>query len=269
VPVNQAVEEAHSRGVLTSASLMVGAPCADDAVQRSRRLPSLRVGLHLVLVEGRPVLPPGKIPDLVGRDGNFGSHLVRAGFRFFFLPGVRRQLESEIRAQFDAFRRTGLALDHANAHNHMHLHPTVLGLMLRVGREYGLKAVRLPNEPPLRSWRACGGSLAANAASRAFLSPWMALMKLLLGRAGIKHNDFVFGMSASGRMTLDTVERLIGNLPGGVTELYFHPASSRCPEIDRDMPDYRHEEEFRALVHPSLARAIAAAGLERIAFADI
>src|SRR5262245_54545433 len=99
VPVNEAIEEAHRKGILTSASLMVAAPGTADAVERARRLPTLRVGLHVVVVEGRPVLDPGDVPDLVDGRGEFSTHLVGAGFRFFFRASVRRQLEAEIRAQ--------------------------------------------------------------------------------------------------------------------------------------------------------------------------
>src|SRR3989454_11909005 len=132
---------------------MVGAGAAADAVERARRLPTLSVGLHLVLVDGPPVLPAREIPDLVDSRGEFSTRLFGAGLNFFFRPGVRRQLEAEIRVQFEAFTKTGLPLDHVNAHNHMHLHPTVLGLILKVGRDYGLKAVRVPYEPFLGSWR--------------------------------------------------------------------------------------------------------------------
>ena len=135
VPVNEAVERAHREGVLTCASLMVSAPAAEDAIERAHSLPSLRVGLHLTLVRGRPALPASDVPDLVGNDGEFPRNLVSAGLRFFFLPGIRRQLEREIRAQFEAYRATGLAMDHVIVHNHMHLHPTLLGLILKVGRE--------------------------------------------------------------------------------------------------------------------------------------
>ena len=144
--VNQAVERAHREGVLSAASLMVGAPAAGDAIARARDCPHLRVGLHLVLADGAPVLPPRAIPDLVEADGRFGSRMVRDGCRFFCLPRVRGQLAREIRAQFEAFAASGLALDHVNAHKHFHLHPTVLGLTLRIGREFGLRAVRLPRE---------------------------------------------------------------------------------------------------------------------------
>ena len=49
--VNEAVEQAHRDGVLTSASLMVAAPAAEDAIARARRLPTLKVGLHLVVID--------------------------------------------------------------------------------------------------------------------------------------------------------------------------------------------------------------------------
>jgi chitin disaccharide deacetylase len=268
-PVNEAIVAAHRNGILTTASLMTGEPFFQDAVERARQHPSLKVGLHLTLVEGRPTANPRQIPDLVDADGVFSSHLARAGFRFFFRPGIRKQLETEIRAQFEAFLKTGLALDHANAHNHMHLHPTILGLMLCAGKDYGLAAVRLPYEPPLRSWKASRTAMGSRFASSVFLFPWMNLMKARLRRAQVRYNSFFFGMADSGSMTSDRVLRIISHLPEGVSELGFHPATSRCAEIERTMPDYRHEEEFRALTNPSLHRAVQANNIQQISFSDL
>ena len=64
-PVNAAVEEAHRRGILSAASLMVGGPAAADAIKRARALPNLRVGLHVVLVNDDPISPSAQIPALV------------------------------------------------------------------------------------------------------------------------------------------------------------------------------------------------------------
>ena len=269
VPVNEAIEEAHRRGILTTASLMVGAGVVADAVERARRLPTLKVGLHLVLVEGRPVLPPREIPDLVDGEGEFSSRLVGAGLNFFFRPGVGRQLEAEIRAQFEAFMKTGFHLDHVNSHNHMHLHPTVLGLILKVGRDYGLKAVRVPYEPLLPSWRASRTALFSRAASWLFLRPWSKLLQARLRHAGVRSNDYVFGLRDSGQMDADLVLRMLRHLPHGVTEMYFHPATRGCPEIDRTMPTYRYEREFEALISPTVREAIAAAGCQRVAFDEL
>jgi predicted glycoside hydrolase/deacetylase ChbG (UPF0249 family) len=64
--VNEAVERAHVDGILTAASLMVAGEGAADAVERAKRLPNLGVGLHVVLVDGQPMLPPEQIPRWSG-----------------------------------------------------------------------------------------------------------------------------------------------------------------------------------------------------------
>jgi len=251
--VNEAVQIAHREGVLTAASLMVGAPAAADAVARAHRMPQLAVGLHVVVVQGRPVLPPGQIPDLVDATGRFADALGKAGVRYFFHPRARAQLGAEIRAQFEAFRASGLTLDHVNAHNHMHLHPTILGLILEVGRDYGMKAVRVPFEPALRSWRAARVHLTARIATNAFLWPWVAYMRARIRAAGLMSNDIVFGMHDSGAVSERGVLGFVERLPGGVTEMYFHPATGgEAPA-----------QEFRLLTGEPLRAAIARAGIAR------
>ena len=238
--VNQAVERAHREGVLSAASLMVGAPAAGDAIARARDCPHLRVGLHLVLADGAPVLPPRAIPDLVEADGRFGSRMVRDGCRFFCLPRVRGQLAREIRAQFEAFAASGLALDHVNAHKHFHLHPTVLGLILHIGREFSLRAVRLPREAGLPVW----------------LRPWLALLAARLDAAGIAHNDYIVGLRQSGRFDEQALLAALADLPtAGIGELYLHPALVSGAAIAPSMPAYRHADEFAALVSPRTRQA--------------
>lgn len=175
IAVNAAIELAHREGILNTASLMVSGAEVADAVARAHALPDLKVGLHLVLVRGHATLPAAEIPDLVDDEGNLPTALFGAGVRFYFDPRVRRQLAAEIRAQFERFRHTGLTLDHVNAHNHMHLHPTVLDLVLRVGEDYGLRAVRLPHEPFLASWRAAGEGLLRRLANDLLLRPLIAV----------------------------------------------------------------------------------------------
>jgi hopanoid biosynthesis associated protein HpnK len=263
--VNEAVETAHREGVLTSASLMVGAQHAEDAVDRARRLPELAVGLHLTLVEGTPVLPPELVPDLVDQEGQFSNDMVRAGFKFFFLPRVRRQLEREITAQFESFGRTGLRLDHANAHKHFHLHPTVASLILKIGRRFGLRGVRIPYEPP-QPLAAVGETDSIGARA---MRLWTWQLRNAVRRAGLCCNDNVFGLAWSGQMTEQRLVRLLPHLPDGLSEIYLHPASHRTETLARTMPDYRPDEELAALVSPGLRRALTDAGIETTSFSRV
>jgi len=267
IPVNEAVERGHREGILTTASLMVAAPATDDAVERARRLPALRVGLHLVLVNGRAVLAPAQIPHLVDASGHFETDLFRAGLRYFFTPGIRRELEAEIRAQFQAFAATGLPLDHVNAQNHLHVHPTVLSLILKVGRDYGLRAIRIPREPFWPSWRAMRTNAGGRFLNSVLLFPWLFLMRTRLRLAGMATNDFVFGMNDSGHMTPERVCRFLRNLPSGISELYVHPATQRWPQA---FPlEYDFTGEFETLVDARVAEQLRLSETERTTFSEI
>lgn len=252
VAVNEGIEQAHSAGVLGSASLMVAAPAAADAVARARRLPGLKVGLHLVVIEGPSVLPQDQIPDLVDARGQYPSRAMRLGMNYFFRPQIRRQLAAEIRAQFQAFDSTGLRLDHANAHKHMHLHPTIGRLLIEIGAEFGLRAIRIPAEPTA-VLAACrhGASLSSRA-----LHGWTNVLRRQANRAELATNDHVFGIAWSGHMTAERVLCLVRHLPEGVSEFYFHPATRRDPLLAALMPTYEHTAELAALLDPRLRAAL-------------
>jgi hopanoid biosynthesis associated protein HpnK len=244
---------------------MVGSEAAADAIARAHRLPGLRVGLHLNLTDGHPVLPAVEIPQLVGKDGEFDCNMARAGLRFAVFPGVRRQLAMEIRAQFEAFRATGLVLDHVNTHKHMHLHPGVAKLIVETGRDYGMKAVRVPCEPVAVLRRAFPEERHRAPAYHA----WNAALRRRLRRAGLRTNDHVFGLAWSGGMVEARLLGLIPHLPDGVSEIYFHPAVNRTPALVAAMPSYRHAEELAALLSPLVRGRIAEAGIRLVSYRDL
>jgi hypothetical protein len=113
--------------------------------------------------------------------------------------------------------------------------------------------VRVPEEPGAgRLWR-----------------PWIWRLRSRLRSHAILANDYVVGLGDSGSLTTDRAVALLAGLREGVTEMYFHPSTRRCPEIDRDMPAYRHEDELRTLLSPEFRRAIDATGAELIAYRDL
>jgi chitin disaccharide deacetylase len=242
---------------------MVGAPAAAGAVAMARRLPRLAVGLHLALTDATPVSPARAVPDLVDASGRFRADMALAGAAIFFLPHVRRQMLAEVRAQFEAFRATGLALDHVNAHKHFHLHPSVLSAILAMAAEFGAPPVRVPLEPRSVLARIDGARPNLGAAA---LAPLARLQRARLKRAGVATPDQVFGLTWSGAMTHSRLQGLIAHLPDGVTEIYTHPATS--PGSAGSAPGYRYEEELAALASPELRRQIAAAGIDSGGFAD-
>lgn len=261
--VNEAVEQAHRNGILTAASLMVSAPAAEDAVARARRLPSLRVGLHLVLVEAWPTLPPSRLPDLVGPDGLFRRDMGRLGLDLAVKRGARRQLSAEITAQFDAYRATGLSLDHVNAHKHFHVHPLIAGRVLTIGRGYGMRAIRVPRESRAILRAAEPG---ANPKPALDIAPWAGLLAVRARQMGLLIPDRTLGLAWSGAMHPDRVAGLLRHLPDGLTELYTHPATAGG--FPGEAPGYAYAAERDALVSPASIAAVKAVGAVSGGYSD-
>src|SRR5258708_29843611 len=94
VGVNNGILDAHDGGILTSASVFANAPATTDAIGRARVRPSLGLGVHLALVDGRPMLPPNRVPTLVEDDGRF-----RASWKPFIVACLRG------RVKYDEFER--------------------------------------------------------------------------------------------------------------------------------------------------------------------
>ena len=262
--VNAAVEAAHGNGILTAASLMVGAPAAADAVERARRMRSLKVGLHIVLTDGYPVSPASRLPNLVDGSGRFRSDMARSSVRIFVDPMVRRQVADEIAAQFEAFLATGLRLDHVDCHKHWHLHPTISGLILDIGQRYGMTALRIPSEP-VRVLRLIEKQTSSKLSW--VTSTCAALLKARVRRRRLLAADRVFGLAWSGAMTETRLAGLLAHLPDGLTEIYFHPATSNS--FSGAAPGYRYSDELAALIAPRIVLAARGEDIRLIGYSDL
>lgn len=266
--VNEAVEEAHRKGILTCASLVVAGDAAADAVKRAKRLPGLGVGLHLAIFGAR-ASATGR--SVVAPDGqNLGYSPVIAGSAIMVTPAGRRAARREIAAQFEAYRKTGLALGHLDGHWHCHQHPTVLAQALEAGKPLGLKALRVPYEPFGFSRRVAGRGKSGSRLAHAILGlPLTLTMRLQAAIAGIAVNDRFFGKIDDGFITEDLLVSLAGNLPPGVTELGLHPATrtwtgEHCPPAH-----WQQAAELAALTSPSVRAAIDESGVRLIRWADL
>jgi predicted glycoside hydrolase/deacetylase ChbG (UPF0249 family) len=144
-----------------------------------------------------------------------------------------------------------------NAHKHYHLHPTILSMMIEIGRPFGLRAIRLPREATMAP----------------MLRPWLALLARRLAAASIAHNDYMLGIRQSGGFDEAALLAALSNLPArGIGEIYLHPATRSGAAVTRSAPHYRHAAELAALVSPRVRQAherLRARGFAFGGFADL
>lgn len=261
--MNAAVEKAHRDGILSAASLMVAGPAAAEAIAMARRLPSLKVGLHLALVDAPPCLPVDAVPALVGADGSFRTDMARFGAEIFFHPTAKRQMRAEIEAQFKAFAATGLRLDHVNAHKHFHLHPSIASVLFDVGPRFGMRALRVPLEP-FALIKAIEPT--AKSPARFVMEPWARVLAARARRRGLLVPDQVFGLAFTGALTAARLVAILRTLPDGFSEIYCHPATSGGYRFS--VPSALYNEEFAALTAPACHQALEASGARLGGFSD-
>ena len=269
VEINEAVEEAHRKGILTSASLVVAGAAADDAVRRAKRMPGLGVGLHLAIF-GAPAQHLGERHRLAPDGATLGESPVSTGIAIMFSPATRAAARREIEAQFRAFARTGLDLGYLDGHWHCHQHPTILNMAIAAGRPLGLRAVRIPYEGLGWSHRVTGhkrvGARIGHALSHA---PLAGFMRLRAKAAGLRANDHFFAKSDAGSVSGDQLLGLVQNLPDGVTEVGLHPSTRQRVGLHSPPPDWDSTGELAALTDPRLRPEIERRGIILSRWADL
>ena len=262
--VNRAVVRGWREGILTSASLMAGGDAFDGAVSLAKENPGLQVGLHLTLVQGRSVLPPGEIPGLVDREGRFTDNPVLAGMRYFFLPWLRDQLRREIEAQLLKVCEAGIPLSHVDGHLNIQMQPTVFDILMELAPRYGITTFRLTRERLTPALLADGERRVGKRVDAFIFDRLSRRNRPRLEERGIGCTDGVKGLLNSGRMTEAYLLLVLEDLQPGSTEIYVHPGCLPCTEITRRMPDYRHEEELAALVSPAVMSKVRERGIRLV-----
>lgn len=259
--VNRAIIQAHERGILTSTSLMVTGEAFNEAVSLAQSHPNLAVGLHLVLVCGKAVLPSSEIPHLVDDKGNFSNKAYRAGLDYQFNTAAHQELKQEIRAQLEKFRDTGLRLSHVDGHLHLHSHPVVLRALMELVDEFNIKVIRLPSEELRLTLNLDKSDLGNKLIWSIVFNRLRRYGEGLLKAKNISFAQRVYGLLESGKMTEEYLLGLIGQIRANVVEIYSHPAFC-IPDEPSNGPLGLGEAEYNALLSDRVREMLFNSGFE-------
>jgi predicted glycoside hydrolase/deacetylase ChbG (UPF0249 family) len=231
---------AHRDGIVTACSVVANGSALEHAVERLRDFPDLETGIHLTLVEERPISTD--VPSLIGANDLFHENYAAFVPRYFGGRIKLDEVERELRAQIETLLGTGLRLTHANGHQHLHLLPRIFEIVQRLAQEYGIAYVRIVDER---------GAWSLRGLSIAFLSR--------LGRAAKKNasartNDRTVGVTSAGSAI--NIDQIV-NISDGITELVCHPGVGDDELSEAYEWGYAWDAETSALCDPRLRAAIA------------
>jgi hopanoid biosynthesis associated protein HpnK len=270
--VNRAIVEAHTRGVVTSSTLMAKGRAFGEAVELSRTVPELSIGCHVVLIDGEPVVEPGMIRSLV-QDGRFRDGLKAFAARALTGRINATEIEAEASAQIRKIQALGISVSHVDTHKHTHLFPSILRPLLRAAAACGVKAVRNPFGPkfPLRSSQLLARpGLWTRYAEVKVLGRFAGKFQAAVDREGFLTTDGTLGIEVTGTLDETLFRAIAESVPDGTWEFVCHPGYN-----DADLRAARtrlresREMELRVLTLPAARQVLAKDGVELISYRDL
>jgi chitin disaccharide deacetylase len=267
--VNAAIQKAHTTGLLTSASLMIAAPHAPEAVAFAKAHPQLGVGLHLCLVDGRAAALPDKIPLLTTSAGELPLNPFDLSVRLSSHKQLIMDIEIELRAQISQFMDTGLHPTHFDTHQHTHLHPPVLKIVMQLAREHEVTFIRAPVEPLWPALRCSQQRLPRKFVRWAIFAALGSGAKRQLRREKFRTVDRAVGVLDPGHLTEEFLAPYLRRLPDGLTEVFFHPADNPSDPLLQKQRGYEHAAELQALCSLNLRQIISDSGIRLTNFREL
>ncbi|HLO12624.1 MAG TPA: chitin disaccharide deacetylase [Pseudoneobacillus sp.] len=130
--VNYGILDSHLNGIVNSATMMMNMPGTEHAIQLAKQHPSLKVGIHLVLTCGKPLLQD--VPSLMDEN----SHFISLSSLKNRIDVSLDELEREWTAQIERFLASGLNLTHLDSHHHVHTIEELLPVVQKLAKKYNV-----------------------------------------------------------------------------------------------------------------------------------
>jgi hopanoid biosynthesis associated protein HpnK len=263
--VNDAVAKAHTAGVLTSATIMANMPAVDDAVAIAKSIPSLGVGIHLNVLQGKPLSTDQSVKPLVNESGEFKYSVSRLAVKALTSEKICKAVEAELSAQIASVIDKGLKPTHLDSHKHFHCLSPIWRIVCSLAEKFNIPAIRWPWEPDTL----CGGDwpkVGFKDKLRAFMVRQMAVKCRRIDSRFIK-TDIFFGVTHTGKIDDNFWSELGKTQFAGVAEVMTHPSYPKGLEKTRLVE--QRQVELKWLCAESTKQILAQAGIELIHYGNI
>ena len=255
--VSRGIVEAAAQGIVTATGVFANSPRFAEYAEWLRECPTLDTGIHLNLTYGVP-LTKEMSTRLARWSGRFPGKFSLA---FALLSGLLRpdHVRAEWRAQIERCLDIGLRVRFLNSHEHVHMLPSLSGVVAELAAQYGIEHVRQTS---------C--DLAWNSPAALFRTAALKMVSARRGATG--HHVEVLGLEVSGKLDRSYLERTIPHLRAGrLYELMCHPGRFDSHEVKdpRLLRYHDWEGELRTLLEPRVRALLDGYCVRLIGYRDL
>ena len=270
--VNRAIAEAHTRGVLTSTTLMANAHAFEEAAILAQASTRWSVGCHVVLVDGEPILDANRLPSLVPahNSGRFREGVGVLALRSMLGRVNSDEIEAEVAAQIQKLQAHNIAVSHVDSHKHTHMFPRVLAGILRAARTCGVRAIRNPFESFAADFVRTRKDLWKRYVQVRALRNLAGPFRRAVSKAGMRTPDGTLGIVVTGHLDPQLFRGIAESMPEGTWEFVCHPGY--LDDDLRSTPTRLREsrvQELALLTSQETREALASRDVELISYRDL
>lgn len=265
--VNKAVAQAHTDGVLTSATIMANMSAAHEAVKIAKKLPTLGIGVHLNLTEGRPLSKDTSIDRLLDADGQFACSPAKLSL--FSLAGhkIREAIRAELAAQIQWVIDNGLKPTHLDSHKHIHTFPQLFSIVCQLAGRFQIPAIRWPFEPKELSripWPLTG----ADGRKRAKKIRIMARINRVQNPDFLK-TDVLLGIAHTGKIDVNFFKAVALYNSAATAEVMTHPGFADGLDPGKTRLLHQRKVELEALCSRKTKQYFEDAGVKLVHYGKL
>ena len=265
--VNKAVAQAHTEGVLTSATIMANMPAADEAVEIAGQLPTLGIGVHLNLFEGRPLSKDTSINSLLDADGRFACSPAKLSLLSIAVHRIRNAIRTELAAQLQWVIDKGLKPTHLDSHKHIHCFPAIFPIVCKLAGRFGIPAVRFALEPKELSrlpWPLSG----KDGRKRAKLIRTMAKINRMQNSHFLK-TSALLGVAHTGRIDVNFFRAVTLYNSAATCEVMTHPGLAEGLDPGQTRLLHQRKVELEALCSERTKQYFKDAGIKLVHYGQL
>jgi hypothetical protein len=243
--VNKGIVEAHTKGVLTSTTIMANMPAAQQAVDLAKNLPTLGLGVHLNLTAGKPLCQDNTVKLILDSQGHFALSPGKLALASLITGKVRTAIETELASQIQWLIDKGLKPTHLDSHKHIHAFLSIFPIVCRLAKRFSIPAIRYTYEPKQVS-RIPWPVTDRESRKRASLVRTMAKINRLQNPSFFK-TDALLGVNHVGKINAVFMRAVSLYNPAATAELMTHPGYTYDLDATRTRLVKQREIELSAL----------------------
>jgi len=257
---NRGILQAARSGMVTSVTVIANLRGDDDALAELKRVMGARIGIHLNLTSGRPLVP--KLKTLTDEAGFF--YTKQTAWRKALLGTFDiKEVEKEFAAQIERLTASGIAPDHLDGNNHVHVFPGIARVAGSLAQRYGISRIRLPLEPfsRLLQWTQ------PKALKKYFIGLLSRRTRPQFVRCGLRFTDHFAGIQFPTVARVASLNAFLMNLPEGTTELMCHPGYQN--QAENPFSTSEREQELAALTSADVLREVRRQNIHLISYSEL